>query len=650
MKNICRNTLVALLLMVNVSSCDYLDVIPDNVATIEYAFRNRTEAERYLYTLYSYIPNIGNLNAPEHLGCDEAWEMNNSDSRPNGLNIGLGYQNAADPYMDYWTGGRGGKPLWIAIRDCNIFLEQVEGVKDLSETEMRRWISEAKFLKAYYHFYLLRMYGPIPIMDNNLDVSASPDEVKVYREPFDDVVIYISNLLDEAYENLPQENELIEALEAGRITRVAAKTLKAKLLVMAASPLFNGNTDYANIVDNRGVHLFNQTYDENKWRIAADACKEAIDIADKDNKKLYMQIMDEITDLDKRFERELILRNSVTDKWNCELIWGKTQWDQDEFRRDLMARIVRVNPDNTWLIRSEFAAHNGLVSRFYSSHGVPIEEDKEWLAKGWYAKRNELRPEPSSGDEVYYVRKNEQTAYQNYNREPRFYAFVGFDRGIYFGCGYTKFDSTSVYETVPDDGVKDLRMRAREANGLQSMQNNHSRTGYVCKKLVNYKSSVTYSKLTFEYYPFPILRLTDLYLLYAEALNEAQGPNAETYKYLDLIRERAGLEGVVDSWNKYSNNPQKTKSKEGLREIIQRERNIELCFEHQRFWDLRRWKKITEIEQPRGWNIQGETAEEYYRVLPVESSVITFSTRDYLWPIKESEMIINKNLVQNYGW
>lgn len=655
MKNICRNALLAILFMTNITACDYLDVVPDDVATIEYAFRNRMEAERFLYTLYSYMPTVGDVNAPEQYGCDEAWQINSAGNHPLGMNIGLGLQNATSPFMNYWgakvTGDlRGGKPLWEGIRDCNIFLEQVDNVKDLKEIEKRRWVAEAKFLKGYYHFYLLRMYGPIPITDKNMEISASPEDVKVYRDPFDDVVTYISNLLDEAFENLPEEGELIEALEAGRVTKLVAKTLKAKLLVMAASPLFNGNADYASIVDNRGIQLFNQTYDENKWKLAVDACKEALDLASTQNKKLYTQLPDGIEGLAEPFQRELILRNAVTDRWNSELIWGKTQWGQDEYSRQVRARVVAVNPDNLMYNRSEYAAHLNVVNRFYSSNGVPLEEDKEWQSKGWFNNRFSVRPEPSSGDEVYYVRKNEQTAYLNFNREPRFYSSIGFDRGIYFGCGYIKFDPDVTVGTVPDDGVKDLRMRARETNGLNSMSNNHSRTGYVCKKMVNYKSAITYNSQSFEYYPFPILRLADLYLLYAEALNEFSGPGVEVYEYLDAIRERAGLEGVVTSWANYSNNPQKPLSKDGLRSIIQQERNIELCFECQRFWDLRRWKKLADITQPKGWNMQGETIEDYYHIIPLENSSITFSTRDYLWPIKEQELIINKNLIQNYGW
>lgn len=125
---------------------------------------------------------------------------------------------------------------------------------------------------------------------------------------------------------------------------------------------------------------------------------------------------------------------------------------------------------------------------------------------------------------------------------------------------------------------------------------------------------MTDNGLSTERYAFPIIRLADLYLMYAEALNEALNtPNNDVYTYIDLVRERAGLDGVKESWQKYSKYPEKPNTKTGMREIIRMERLNELACEGKRFWDLRRWKK----ELPRevkGWYVQGETAQEFYRV------------------------------------
>jgi len=156
-----------------------------------------------------------------------------------------------------------------------------------------------------------------------------------------------------------------------------------------------------------------------------------------------------------------------------------------------------------------------------------------------------------------------------------------------------------------------------------------------------------------EEYPFPMMRLADLYLMYAEALNESAGPSADVYTYLDLIRKRAGLKGVRESWTNYSMNPGKPNTKEGLRQIIQRERNIELSFEGSRFWDLRRWKLAA---QELNKNITGWDRTQLKDYPELFYTVNTFyrqrfiAPRDYFWPIREGNLLINPNLVQNPGW
>src|SRR5690606_25193907 len=141
--------------------------------------------------------------------------------------------------------------MWKGIRTCNTFLNNIHKARDLDSFERARWIAEVKTLKAWYHFYMMRLYGPIPIVDENISIYADPVEVKIYREPIDDVVNYIVGLLDEAIPDLPPtiENGITEA---GRITKPAAAAIKALVLVTAASPLFNGNTDYASFQDERG--------------------------------------------------------------------------------------------------------------------------------------------------------------------------------------------------------------------------------------------------------------------------------------------------------------------------------------------------------------------------------------------------------------
>jgi hypothetical protein len=146
------------------------------------------------------------------------------------------------------------------------------------------------------------------------------------------------------------------------------------------------------------------------------------------------------------------------------------------------------------------------------------------------------------------------------------------------------------------------------------------------------------------------MRLAELYLYYSEALNEVSGPNAEVYKWIDLVRERAGIPSVEDSWSKYATDPSEATTKDGFRKIIRQEELIEMAFEGQRFWDILRWKEGEKYwNQPiTGWDITQADAKAYYQ--PILLFNQSFKKKDYFWPIYEQDIIVNHNLVQNPGW
>src|SRR5690606_27119358 len=168
-----RYSCLALVICLNiVTGCDnYLDIVPDNVATLDNAFTVRTQAEKFLHTCYSYMPRNGDLGSdPAMLGGDEIWRISERGGAM--FNIARGLMNVVSPYGDNW------QLMYRALRDCNIFLENIEKVTDMEAPERARWASEVKFLKAYYHFCLVRMYGPVPLVEKNLPISADPEEVK----------------------------------------------------------------------------------------------------------------------------------------------------------------------------------------------------------------------------------------------------------------------------------------------------------------------------------------------------------------------------------------------------------------------------------------------------------------------------------------
>ncbi|WP_291914825.1 RagB/SusD family nutrient uptake outer membrane protein [Chitinophaga sp. CB10] len=616
----------------------YLDVIPDNMATIESAFAMRKEAEKYLFTCYSYLPSHGTINGNVAMSAGDEWSLIYpfvaSAAQPNGFNIAVGLQSASDPMVNFWDGALGAKSMYQALRDCNIFLENINRVPDMDTYEKARWAAEVKFLKAYYHFYLLRLYGPIPLVKVNLPMDASIEQIRVYRDPIDSCFNYIVQLLDEAKDDLPESITNLAA-EQGRITQPICLAMKAKVLVYAASPLFNGNPDYKGFTDNRNRPLFPEQKDDSKWAKAAAACQEAIDMCHAQGMKLYTFTQSVAAYyLSPQQYTEMSIRNAICDRWNSEQIWA----NPNSMVNDLQTNSIPRGLDPAFLDntspRGQLAPPLKIVELFYSKNGVPINEDRTYPYSTRYNLRTAVNEEKTDF-EVGYV-----TAQVNFDREPRFYANLGFDGGKWYGQG--KYDEKSTI----------LSVKAKKGQAAsQQVQFAYSTTGYWIKKYVHYQDVIgTSSTLTIQQYPWPEFRLADLYLLAAEAYNEANGPTGEALQYINLVRARAGIPTVENAWTNFGINPSKYTTKEGLRSIIHQERYIELAFEGQRFYDMRRWKEAPALMNApmTGWDIQQSTSEAYYKVRPILYQ--TFSLKDYFWPIKVSNMTVNRNLVQNPGW
>jgi len=621
-----------------ICSCNsFLDVVPDNIPIMDHAFRTRATTERYLFGCYSYLNNPGNLfEFPSMLTSRECWLPYDGWQHINGpsdgsnlftWNVARGLQNANNPMLNCWDGNETIN-LFVALRDCNIFLENVDKPIDLEDYEKVRWIAEIKFLKAYYHFALLRHYGPIPVIRENLPVSASPEEARVYRDPVEDVAEYIVSLLDEAAPDLPLVI-LNETEELGRITKPAALALKAKVLTTMASPLFNGNPYYQDFKDSRGIKLFPTTEDKGKWEIAAQAIKEAIDCAETEGgRRLYtyrgfLPVSDST-------RVELAIRGSLTEPWNEELIWASTK-NPDQLQR---LSAARTSTDYIWAEASVVSPTMDLVETFYSDKGIPIDEDKTYD----YANRYDLKV--ATANERYFIKEGFETAKLHFNRENRFYASIIFDGGMLFGNGRSTDNPTTAFY---------IEMKSGKAGGRLAAEK-YSITGYFPKKVLHTESTLTTS-WTQTRYAFPYIRLADLYLLYAEALNEVKAtPDAEVYSWIDKVRERANLKGVYESWTTYSDQPEKVTTQIGMRAIIHQERLIELAFEESPYWDILRWKEAEKRwNRPvRGWNVFGTVESTFYDVTTIAQS--TFGTKDYFVPIKQSSLDRNANLMQNPGW
>lgn len=631
MKVLIRYTLFIFCIAGVLSCKKFLDIVPDDVATIDNAFTLRTSAKKYLYGCYSYIPFPGNESTSPAFMRGDMWPLGFYE------NVATRFvkdgQNVVDPLMNFWEGRNGGKNLFQGIRDCNIFLENIEKVPDLETMERKQWIAEIKVLKAYYHFYLMTLYGPIPFIDQNLPIDATTEEVRLRRMPIDDVVDNIVRLFDEAIPDLLTEDiNLSSRQEYGRINGVIARALKAKVLVTAASPLYNGNTDWASYTDEENGQLFNQTYSAEKWEKAMIASKEAIDAAEATGIKLYKFEPGSFNfPISSETVTKLSIRNAFSTRdFNYEVIWAYT----NGFARQSALTPRSWDPDRQ---TSSTSASQGpsldVMDRFNTENGVPISEDKNWD----YESRFNLRV----GDEShkYRIRQGYTTVNMHFNREPRFYASLGFDGGIWYGQG--RYDDNNSFWISARPG----------GHTYIYTSDVYVPTAIFTKKNINFQNEIDASLVyKVNSYLFPMIRLADLYLLYSEAVNEFQGPVPEAFRYLDKVRERAGIPGVEEAWTQNAKRPGYYRTKDGLREIIRRERSVELIFEAQNYWDMLRWK-TAEIELNRpieGWNIQQRDPAAFYQ--PTFIYQRRFRKRDYFVPIREVEYQKNRKIMQSPGW
>ncbi len=665
--------LFTFILLSAVSGCNkYLDILPDDKPVLEDAFKDKYNAEKYLFTCYNSLPNV--VNPTNTLGISGGGDIIYSEKNTGGgFSSGppatqmafLKGNNVANPYVNFWDGANGAsRNIWQGIRHCNVFLDHIRvedgGPRDLDESTRDKWIAEVKAIKAYLHLYLFQLYGPIPIMDEVIPISAKGEELEIYREPVDKVVDYIVQTLDEAIENLPTIGELDIVSEYGRFTKTIALSVKAKTLVLAASPLFNNNNNYNGFKDKRGVELFPLGDSKAKWERALAACDAAVRAAEEDG-AVIMVTTDggnnairgiNSTNINDTTKAMVSLRQAVTASWNPEVIWAV-----NESTTVLQRWATMLSNDEYFNLAGSAGSDIGqrqsptlnVVEMFYSSKGVPIDEDSDWETKGWYQNRYNTQLADAEHSK-YFIKEGQETAVLHFNRCLRFYASVGFDGGIWEG------------REKPLSEASFPNMMRHFGSGFKHSEayGGYPFSGYLAKKLSHLKTTYTETRITLmrEDYSFPIIRLADMYLLLAESLNEVGGPTQtdsrgqNAFYYLDVIRARVGMEGVVDSWNKYASARFKSKpsTEGGLRQIIRRERMNELAFEGHFYYDVRRWLMAEEMfNRPiLGWNKDGENKTDFYNVRVLAQP--RFSMKDYLMPIRTNTLLQSKTLVQNPGW
>lgn len=621
------------------SSCNYLDVVPDEKATEKDAFEDKEAARRFIYSCYAYIPNPRNgTSSLDLFTSDEvvtAFEHETFAAFPKGN------YSASNPVISYWNS------LFQGIKQCYILLNNIDNVPALEASVKADYIAQAKFLIGYYHFLLVRSYGPV-ILVKEEPLLTTPADQYAARSSYDDCVDYVCQILDESAEGLPttRVNE-----HYGLATSVAAKSIKARMLLYAASPLFNGNNEfYANFKDKDGNPLMPLTYDAGKWQKAKSAYEEAIRLAESAGYGLYKTtdyMLDGYDNVEPVDPVQHTLRYTVIEPANNEIIWADCRSEG------------AYSIQNKSLPFCNGSAYNGvsptltMLKRFYTKRGLPIDADPD------FPQGNSIYESTTVGEENASIGDPDaQTIRFNLDREPRFYAWVAFQGGFYEIMSATDgngaYDSDASYQKY-NQAVNQGKLvcdfviggnTSRQPAGSTLRTNNYSPTGYLNKKGVvpgyNVRTALYYPP----FYPWPAIRLSELYLGYAEACVECNDlSTAKTY--LNKIRERAGIPDVETSWNGIA-----TLDQNKMREIVRQERTIEFYLENHTFWDLRRWKDAERHfgVKAKGMNILGTNIDEFAQETEVTFERKFESPTQYLMPIPVTDVNRNQNLVQNPGY
>lgn len=625
-----QNSIYTLLiaLLCFVSSCDYLgvsDQLAGGLQNTEQVFDNVSYTKRWYANVFAGIPdysginsvNVGAFKNPWTGMCDELVVGYGNSSKYNNSD-----RNAANMGFHRYGG------CYKYIRQANIFLQKAHPIMttgtqgdQLLEDELTQMKANVRFMRAFYHYLLFEQYGPIILVKDKI-YNATEDQ-DVPRNTVDEVIEYIDSELTAVASELTQEPIFEDKDYRAWPTKGVALAVRAKLWLYAASPLLNGGYREALSVTNPdGTRLF-PDYDAGKWEKALAACKDFIDYAEAGRYELYKEYKDDngaVIDPDKSVY-------NLFQKYTHEIIWATANNDWGGMNGDAFDRRIAPRCEKNGL--GSTGVTQELVDAFYMKDGFPVSATA-YLPQSTLYQEEGYGTYKDQNDNFSKKYTNVTVSNRYLNREPRFYNTVFFNgRQWPVSCNQVLFYNGG------NSGVQE---------GQATL------TGYMLFKRFNRSVSLTNPGVASQFRPSIIFRLADFYLMYAEAANEVNPNDARVLKYLNLVRERAGLPDIETL------NPAIRGNQELQRAAIQRERQIELATEGQRYFDVRRWMIADKNGEGRqngyvhGMNVRGELndKEDFNRI--VEASQIVFNRKMYLYPMPDSEMRKTKNLVQNPGW
>ena len=531
-------------------------------------FKDSANTEYFLANIYSQVGFSVNVMRFGNGGLDAA----SDESEIGNTNISIATDWATGTINAGIVSDDAFNTCYSNIRAVNQLLKNIKTVP-VTAFRKSQMISEARFLRAWYYFILLEHYGGVPLVGDTLYTYT--DHIPVKRANFSDCVDYIVSECNAAEQALPSAQT---GLNYGRASRGSCLALISRVLLYAASPLFNGTTlttgSLASVVGYPSA-------DPSRWQKAADAAAALIGA---NSYSLYTQDGKP----GKGFQTLFAQRYS------------------SEYIFQLMRPTGNDDLEQVW----------DPPSRSGGGGAFPYQE----IVDAFPMANGKSITDPTSG----YDPNNPYA-----NRDPRLDYSIIHDQtklAIRLGTGYGPVNIyLGTYNGVPA--------------GSDAVYAG-TPTGYYTNKMLD--TNAVSTDLTHNTSRcLPLIRYAEILLNYAEAQNEATGPNANVYSAVEKIRERAGL------------NPYQLPaglSKDDMRKVIQNERQIELAFEGHRFWDVRRWMIADQAENQEmtGMEITRTNTTAAYKRFNVRKH--NFRKAMYLWPIPQSELAKSTELVQNPGY
>lgn len=699
------------------SSCeDTLDADKyfDDRRTLETVFTDINQTNGWLAQAFSFLKDdLADCHTKEgaflHCFADDMYFGDRDSSLGDGYNSFDSYASFKQGDYDENFGSNAWFQAYKGIYQASIFIHNIDMNYRLTEEDRLDMKGQARFVRAYYYWLLLRKYGPVPIMpDEGADYTLDYRELSIARSTYEECAEFIASEMVKAANELQSwsrftGNTNLESLI--RPTRGAALATRALAYIYAASPLANGQlangshpaqvTDgFAKTFTNfDGKPLLSLTYDESKWARAAAACRDVMEC--EANYELYHVGVNEVDNKNTGYPKTIV---PPADGDFSEKGWPEGWKDIDPYLsyRDLFNGVAGL--DNTELIFTRgynsagsrhasvdgFVTHqmpntlNGwnchgltqkMVDAYYTNKGEDCPgKDSEMNGgdgserrQGWTTTRGDLAaskyPPLGTGVSMQYA-----------EREPRFYACVSFNGSYWWDQNPQKSQKYTqiFYWRGTSSSSSSSGASTTQNNGHSNTSSYWLRTGIGCKKWVNprdWRSKLDagdYDNIVQKWEP--AIRYADILLMYAEALNELTGSytiaswdGSETYtisrdinemkRGIRPVRCRAGLPDFNESI--YGDAFE-------LRERIKRERMIEFLGEGKRYYDLRRWMDapVEESKPVYGCNVMmtSKQKDDFQKIVPVYSLPTVFSDKMYFWPICTSELKRNVNLVQNPGW